>query len=270
MAIYSSENSCFFERKIHKNPMTMPHMHYHETHELYFLEKGRTKYFIGNEIFMLEPGDMVFIPKFVFHQTDNGQNTNVERLRFAFDDDFVGEEYRKYIDELKKKRFIRIPSENLDELKSIIARLENETTKMQKNYEEMQRLCFMEILVLISRYCTTNNTQLSETQQFAQSIATYISKNCGQDMRLEVLAKKYAISRGYLCRLFKSAMGITLAEYVTISRVSLAEKLLATTNKSITEIAAQCGFNDSNYFASVFKKYKGINPKKYALSQRNG
>lgn len=270
MAIYSSENSCFFERKIHKNPMTMPHMHYHETHELYFLEKGRTKYFIGNEIFMLEPGDMVFIPKFVFHQTDNGQNTNVERLRFAFDDDFVGEEYRKYIDELKKKRFIRIPSENLDELKSIIARLENETTKMQKNYEEMQRLCFMEILVLISRYCTTNNTQLSETQQFAQSIATYISENCGQDMRLEVLAKKYAISRGYLCRLFKSAMGITLAEYVTISRVSLAEKLLATTNKSITEIAAQCGFNDSNYFASVFKKYKGINPKKYALSQRNG
>jgi len=269
MAIYSSENSCFFERKIHKDPMTMPHMHYHETHELYFLEKGRTKYFIGNEIFMLEPGDMVFIPKFVFHQTDNGQNTNVERLRFAFDDDFAGGEYRKYINELKRKRFIRIPSENLDELKSIISRLENEATKKQNGFEEMQKLCFMQILILISRYCTTNNTQLSESQQFAQSIATYISENCGQDMRLENIAKKYAISRGYLCRLFKSAMGITISEYVTISRISLAEKLLATTDKNITEIAAQCGFNDSNYFSSVFKKYKGINPKKYALSVKS-
>ena len=62
MAIYSSENSCFFERKKHTTPMTMPHAHYHDTHELYYLEKGKTKYFIGNEIFVLNPGDMVFDP----------------------------------------------------------------------------------------------------------------------------------------------------------------------------------------------------------------
>ncbi len=268
MAVYSSENSCFFERKIHKEPMTMPHAHYHETHELYFLEKGKTKYFIGNEIFMLEPGDMVFIPKFVFHKTDNEQNKNVERLRFSFDDGFAGKDFQKYIDLLKKNRFIRIPSDNLSELKSIINRLETENEKKQRDYKEMQRLCFMQLLILISRYCTTNNTQLSESEQFAQNIATYISENVSQDLRLEVLAKKYALSRGYLCRMFKATTGISLGEYITMTRITHAEKLLSSTTKNITQIAALCGYNDSNYFASVFKKYKGINPKKYALSQQ--
>ena len=156
MAIYSSENSCFFERKKHTTPMTMPHAHYHDTHELYYLKKGKTKYFIGNEIFVLNPGDMVFIPKFAFHKTDNGERTDVERLRFSFDDGFVGTDFQKYIDELKNKRFIRIPPEKQDELKSIIERLESEGIKKQENYDEMQRLCFMQILILISRYGRLN------------------------------------------------------------------------------------------------------------------
>lgn len=34
---------------------------------------------------------------------------------------------------------------------------------------------------------------------------------------------------------------------------------------SITEVSAECGFNDSNYFAAVFKKLKGVTPKKYSM-----
>ncbi len=269
MAIYSTENSCFFERKRHTAPMTMPHAHYHDTHELYFLEKGRTKYFVGNEIFMLEPGDMVFVPKFVFHKTDNGQNVNVERLRFAFDDDFVNKDCQKYINELKQKRFIRLPADKLHTLKAIITLLETENLKKEDGYTEMHRLCFMQMLILISRYCTANNTLLTESEQFAQDIATYICENCGQDLRLETLAKKYALSRSYLSRFFKANVGISIGEYITISRITAAERMLRNTNKTITQIATECGFNDSNYFAAVFKKFKGINPKKYALLQKS-
>jgi len=267
MAIYSNENSCFFQRKIYKEPMTMPHAHYHETHELYYLEKGKTKYFIGNEIFILEPGDMVFIPKFVFHKTDNEQNTNVERLRFSFDDDFVGNEFQKNIDELKQKRFIKIPTDKQTELKSIISLLESEGIKKEENYIEMQRLCFMQILVIISRYCTPNKTQLTTPEQTIQSIAKFISKNCNLELNLQRLSHEYAMSPGHLCRLFKKTMGIGLSEYINISRITAAEKLLRTTDKPITQIATECGFNDSSYFATIFKKHKGITPKKYAMKE---
>ncbi len=267
MAVFSNENSCFFERKRHIKPMTMPSAHYHDTHELYFLEKGQTKYFIGNEIYMLQPGDMVFIPKFVFHKTDNGQN-RVERLRFSFDDNFAGSDCQRYIDELKEKRFIRIPEARLDDFKSIIERLEKENVQKKKGYEDMQSLCFMQMLILISRYCTASGTNLGKTEQTAQSIAKYISENFSSDLSLEVLAEKYSMSPCHLSRMFKKAVGISLCEYINISRITAAERLLRNMDMTVTQIATECGFNDSNYFATVFKRLKGVTPKKYSLERR--
>ncbi len=48
------------------------------------------------------------------------------------------------------------------------------------------------------------------------------------------------------------------------SRIIHAEKLLTETDCFIAEIAGQCGFNDSNYFAAVFKKIKGTTPYKFS------
>ncbi len=269
MAISFDDNTYFFNRRTHIEPMAMPGAHCHEDYELYFLEKGRTTYFIGNEIFMLEPGDMVFIPKKVFHKTDNGENTNVERILFSFDDSFVGEECKKYIDVLKEKRFIRIPREKLYKLRSLCGQIEDEDKKRHSGYEEMQKLCFRQMLLLISRYCSSTNITLSEAGQVVQSIARYISENPDDDLTLTALSKKFNLSSGHLSRLFKATAGISLSEYINITRITTAERLLTTTNLSITRIATECGFNDSNYFAAVFKKLKGTTPKKYSMQGKH-
>ena len=44
-------------------------------------------------------------------------------------------------------------------------------------------------------------------------------------------------------------------------------ELLLETNKSITDIAFECGFNDSNYFGDSFRKIKGISPRKYRKNE---
>lgn len=266
MAVYSLENSCFFERKIYREPMTMPHMHFHDTHELYYLVRGKTKYFIGDEIFLLEPGDMVFIPRFVYHKTDNGDNTYVERLRLVFDDNFSGEEARKYINRLKTRKFLRIPREKQDFFKQIFEQIENEEKNKHSGYKEMEQLCFRQLLILISRYCTEENTNLSEPFTMVQCIAKYISENYSADLSLEALSKKYSVSTSHLSRLFKKITGVGINEYINICRITAAEKMLCNKDVSITEIATKCGFNDSSYFSLVFKKLKGITPKKYALT----
>ena len=56
-----------------------------------------------------------------------------------------------------------------------------------------------------------------------------------------------------------------MIEYLNHIRITAAEKLLIQTDMPITRIAMECGFNDSNYFAAVFKKIKGITPKKFSL-----
>ena len=76
------------------------------------------------------------------------------------------------------------------------------------------------------------------------------------------------MSTSYFSKQFKSVTGVGFNEYLNIIRVTASEKLLISSNKPITKIAMECGFNDSNYYAAVFKKIKGITPKKYSLENR--
>ena len=55
---------------------------------------------------------------------------------------------------------------------------------------------------------------------------------------------------------------MTVFQYITMYRVSLAEVMLHNTEKSIDEIAHECGFSDTGYFYRCYKKVKGISPKK--------
>lgn len=268
MIVYSDAGSSFFRRDIRDSSYSMPGMHVHNKHELYFLEEGGTKYFVGNEIYILKPGDFIFVPKDVFHMTDKFECDSYTRILMVFDDDYIGEEYLKYVDFLKEKKCIRIPSSKLYRFYDIFAKLEHETQHRSKDYEELYKLYLREILVLMSRYQTFSEdfTELNDSYQLVQNAAEYISRNYDSDLSLELLSQKFSLSKSYFSRLFKEVTGVGVSEYINISRISIAEKLLAQGNLSITEVANRCGFNDSNYFATVFKKIKGISPKKYSLS----
>ena len=52
MAVYSDEKIEFFDRAKRDKNYKMNTAHFHDKHELYILEKGRTKYFVDNEIYL--------------------------------------------------------------------------------------------------------------------------------------------------------------------------------------------------------------------------
>ena len=140
MAVYSYAGSNFFNRSIRDGSFKMDKMHIHTKHELYFLEEGGTKYFVGNEIYILKPGDILFVPKDVFHMTDKYECEAYKRILLVFDDDFVGEEYMRYIDMLKENKFFRVPPTKLYRFYDIFAKLEHETKHKSKEYQELFKL----------------------------------------------------------------------------------------------------------------------------------
>ena len=80
---------------------------------------------------------------------------------------------------------------------------------------------------------------------------------------LEDMSDKFHISRSYLSKKFKAVTGFGFKEYIVNVRIKNACRLLLETNKSITDIAFECGFNDSNYFGDAFRHVKGVSPNKY-------
>jgi AraC-like DNA-binding protein len=111
---------------------------------------------------------------------------------------------------------------------------------------------------------------LSHNEIIIQGAAKYISSHINEEIALHTLADMYAMSDSYFSRLFKEYTGVGVSKYIKLTRLRKAEKLLVSGNYSITEIALKCGFNNSNYFISEFKKHKGTTPFKYAsLNKEN-
>ena len=66
------------------------------------------------------------------------------------------------------------------------------------------------------------------------------------------------MNKSFLSKRFKTATGFGFKEYIINLRIQNACRLLLETNKSITDIAFECGFNSVSSFNRSFKKVKGI------------
>jgi AraC family transcriptional regulator len=95
-------------------------------------------------------------------------------------------------------------------------------------------------------------------------VCAYIARCLDEDpaasLSLPALASVACLTPEYLCRLFKSSLGHGPAETVRLARLDRAATLLARSNYSVGEIAAQCGFASPFHFSRRFKDAYGQSP----------
>lgn len=262
-------NVVFFEKRSVDGYCKMPRVHYHNKHEFYFLEKGQTKFFVDTEIFILEPGDMIFVPANTLHRTENLETESNCRSILYFNDSDFENELTPFIEKLKTRRLIKIHYKKMHHIEKILSDIAMEEETQNDGYFQMQKLYMKQLLIMIERYCTDNvENSLSSSYKVAENISKYIRENYNEDLSLANLSVEFSMTPTYLSRFFKKSTGISLNEYINIVRIKEAENLLKNSDMAITEVAFACGFNDSNYFSSVFKKAKGITPKKFSMINR--
>ena len=95
-----------------------------------------------------------------------------------------------------------------------------------------------------------------------QRILVLIHGNLHKKLTIEDIAEKCFCSASQVSHLFKSRSGMTVNRYITGQKMKRAARLLEM-GKSITETAELCGYEDTNYFISVFKKHFGLPPGRY-------
>ena len=104
------------------------------------------------------------------------------------------------------------------------------------------------------------NTKISRTSDNITKILDYIEKNLKENLALEKICTEFHISKYYLCHLFKKQTGLTVTEYIHMRRIAVAKILLCTTDRTIGEVAAECGFNSQAYFGKLFSLSEGVTP----------
>ena len=91
----------------------------------------------------------------------------------------------------------------------------------------------------------------------------YIEENYRSECTTAELAAACYISESRLYHLFSEELGITPVKYRNELRVLHATEALKTTEKTLEEISAECGFNSVTYFRETFKKYTDLTPTEY-------
>ena len=99
-----------------------------------------------------------------------------------------------------------------------------------------------------------------------QKVINYIKENPTADLSLGTVASMAGFSEVYFHNCFKASTGETLHAYVETQRIKRAAKMLLSTDKTLTEIAYECGFSSQSYFSYAFKRKLGVTPREYAKS----
>lgn len=121
------------------------------------------------------------------------------------------------------------------------------------------------LLTLFS--CSEQNTGTSASGEIREtrlwSMLSFIHENYAQDITISDICDSANISKSECFRCFDSVINQTPVDYLTNYRLGRAASLLIETNRPISTIAEECGFNSSSYFGSVFRKKFDISPGQY-------
>jgi AraC-like DNA-binding protein len=101
-----------------------------------------------------------------------------------------------------------------------------------------------------------------------EQLASYIARNYQEAILIEDAAKEVGLHPNYAMSLFKRTFNITLNEYLTQHRLSHAQRLLATTDNKIVDVALEAGYPTLSRFYEAFKKSCGCSPSDYRKEHR--
>ena len=103
-----------------------------------------------------------------------------------------------------------------------------------------------------------------------QQALTMIDQRYKEELNLKLVAEELHLHVAYFGQVFKKETQRSFSQVLNQVRTKQAQKLLLYTEKTISEIAEEVGFNNTNYFSKMFKKLNGITPKEFREQYKTG
>ena len=244
-------------------------------HAIIYCTDGEINMKIENDIFHLDPGDLLLIPAEKFYTPLVGTHCRYYFFNFTADtlpDNFEIPSYLTifkhphltagygystiddYTSGVKVDLYIK---DAPYEIKSIFEK----AGELHPDVSFSDQLSLDNLLrLLLVRMSVGEPTQRNSK---ITKILNYIHTHYAEEVSLSALARHFSLSESYIARLFREEVGCKPSSYAAGVRISVAKELLASTDLSMSEIAEKIGFSDVYYFSNSFKKATGVSPLQF-------
>ena len=155
----------------------------------------------------------------------------------------------------------------LEGVETLLNRISEETENRHNYSEQMVELLITQLMIELWRGQPENATQQDEKDARLTRLLRHLNEHFRDEIDWESLAEKFEIPLRTLSRKIADVTGMPPNSYLLRVRLCRAMRMLKETDKTVTEIAFACGFNDSNYFTSRFHREIGMTPLKYRRNE---
>ncbi|MCM1044849.1 MAG: AraC family transcriptional regulator [Candidatus Gastranaerophilales bacterium] len=239
--------------------------HYHSFFEIFYLYAGKCRFLLKDHVYHLNKGDLVLIAPGELHHAvySSDASTACEIVNILFLKEHLAlpirsQEYRSFMGS--------VPTLYQEEFHALLNKMLSEAPLLDEYSSAFLQCYLTEVLLLLMRHSVMNEREpeLLNARDADILLATkYIYKNFQKPLTLEEVSQVASLSPTYFSRKFKQVTGMGFKEYLNHVRLKHAQMALLTTNNTITDIALEYGFNDSNYFKDLFKKIYKKSPREY-------
>ncbi len=258
--------------------------HSHQEYEIYFFHSGTCRYLIKNQIYDLEPGDILLMDGKTLHKPIVSPEKEYIRSTVHFSPHWIETVLRELnagylLDVFRKLQHCLIrtnENQQSKKLEELICRLDELYRMSDKNQvaatEVEMKVIMIQILILIDKMGRANSYKKPDTKDdktdYVENIVTFVQEHYMEKLTIDSIAKSLNLSKSYLSHLFKEITGFTVMEYLMATRLTQAKYMLALEpDKPLKDVSFDCGFESASHFSRYFKSKVGMTPKDYRKLQ---
>lgn len=257
--------------KIRRGPSSpLQSDHSHIYYEIFYMQSGKCRFLLKDMVYHLKKGDFVYIVPGELHHAifDEG---DCDIVTCYFKESYIEHQlFERWMEVKVPQNFTSfmgsVPSLYQDDFHFLINKMISEYTTIDKFSDAFLGTYLQELVLFLTRHSVLSHeapSVINASDADILAATKYIYQNFRKPLTLDEVASIASLSPTYFSKKFKQVTGMGFKEYLNYVRLKHAQTALLTTTNTITDIALEYGFNDSNYFKDLFKKVYGKSPREY-------
>ena len=245
--------------------------HWHSEIEIIRILHGELKVRLNNQTFLAKKGDIIFVNPETVHGA-SPENCEYECVIFHIDFlDTSTYSCKFFVESVLNRDFVIKDFNPCQD--TVFHTAVNNVFEAMRHKSSGYKFTVIGALyamlgVIVDEHLYSSVTvysEISDNRNISKlkKVLTFLRENFDRQMTLTDMAQAAGMSPKYFCYFFKEMTDKTPVEYLNGYRIERASQLLLSSDRSVTEIAYSCGFNDLSYFIKTFKAQKEISPTKF-------
>ena len=240
-----------------RQPQNIFPQHCHDFDEIVIVFSGNGLHIWNGVLYQVTYGDLIYITQKDVHCFQSAEHLELYNILFCRDRLRLMTDWQSLIpdpDSEQESRRWRLSSEGIAAIKTQIHNLQQESQKRDLLSIKLSEVRFLELTLLLTRYRHSPAAPVAEDYVDIDNVLTLMNAGLSKKIELEKMCEHNNFSSRSIRDLFKQLTGMTMSRYQLMCRLYHAINLINTSRLAISDIALQCGFNDSNYFSVLFQR----------------